>query len=677
MGNPISKRELAAGFEQLIYREDHIGFFKALSRVDPSFDIWASLQIRSVDLLVQQGAGMKAATRARTLKNSLTNPVLRKQAEIKYLYLKQVVNLDQDSKKLEEECLITLANPDFKELRLFVQGILLRLAATKLMCGLTDADGKKPLIKRYIEHIRACERNQHSEEAFEFLKELIQFLLSRPLPMPEKALGYLHYYRRLSFTTTRPHRLAHIDLQIAELRLEHHLTGAPNKDHEKYYLLAARSFKQAKHPLGKAYIQKSQGQTLLKYGKPKGRRLLYEASRSFETKCHLVQSLNIHSAIIQWLETSGVQSTLSSYHIRLNTLREELQLFAKTSQPVVKVSQEGIGNSVLVNIRKVVALTGQQTGPGSDKELRLVKALVRKIEKKGKTIHLARALACETEMSGNSTTSQPSAHNDHVIALFIELGYPLEAVELMTKDLLALGSLPQNRALSTGFPALLESDMEKIEVILRDCHDIESREALAKSYQVVAYLWTSLGFSEKGITLLKRSCAILKTHKLLATLALNELYLGCTLLEACGNDQNNGLCLQANDHFAEAYQLFKLMNNHEGIWRSQFGRALSTHKRIAQDSQPPTLLVQDCSENYLRAIEAVHYLTTHHLKTLSRFGESFVFSTRIQKGADQLYASAIDYCVNIVCDPATTRSLLDKKRAWVLLNRPYPKVKMN
>lgn len=681
MGNPKSKSQLKAGFEQLICTEDYQGFFKALDKVEPSSEIWAGLQIRSIDLLIRQGSSVKALEKANYLQNTLTDPVLRRHASIKHLYLKRVIHRRDENHSFEQECQSILVNPYFAPLHLFTKGTLLRLAATELMCGLTDAQGKKSLIRKYLVHIKACQKQGSFGEAYCHIIELLQFVISKPMPMPERALAYLHYYRKLPFIADIPYRLAPLDLQIAEIRLTNHLEGDHNKDHLKYYSLAGRSFAKAKHLLGRAYIQKSQGQTLLKYGKSRGRQLLYQAVRSFEARDKKLQSLEIYTAIIQWLETRGEQSAIRSYLIKVNTLREDLLLtVGKThlSSPVTRRS----GESNLAEQASYTMAIANDCATASDKSkaIRLLKKSTRKMKQSGDTIHLAQVLACHAEILNDTidSTGLPRlSSGNQAIALFIKLGYPLEAVRLIRKRLLKMGLNSQGQAPDPNLSAFIKSDMELIESILQYRHDLASREVLAKSYQATAHLYLTRGAPKKGVEILKKNSRLLKKYRLTHLMAFNELYLGSILLEMCDHHIKNECCFRAYDHFNEAYQLFKVMNNHEACWRSQFGMALSIHKGIAQSTNKSTLLIQRCSEHYLRAIEATHYLTIHHQKTAMRFGPPLVFSTRLQKGADQLYAAAIDYFTSIVHDSTTIGSLIEKKRVWFLLNRNHPEIKMN
>lgn len=678
MGNPISKSQLAASLEQLIYREDHAAFFKALNEVSPFSDIWAQLQITSVDILINQGLGHKARNKANSLKNSLTNPVLRKLAEIKYLYLNQTIARRNDKGLLKRECLTVLKNPKYSSIHLFIQESVLKLEASKLMCGLCDANGKKALIKKYIHLIKACVKHQSFEEAYRSLMDLIEFLLSKPLPMRQRALAYLLYYRRLSFITIAPHRLAFIDLQIAQIRLEDHLQGIENQDHAKHYELAHKSFDTLRHVLGKCYIQKSQGQTLLRYGKVRGRRLLNEAIRGFEAKGQQVQSLSIYTSIIQWLQLKGEQWAISSYNLKVNELREELSLYPPQVRPQNEIKEEYDGNDLLENTNKAIALTYQiGRGHTQNKNLRLLEDLTHKVRQKGETIHLARFIACQSEAMDALTDSSKSSKTDDAVRLFIKLGYPIEATLLLREHMLAIGFHGQNTGLSSELLAVLRSDLASIESLLQDLSDLESQETLALHYQAAAYAWMVTGLPEEGIKLLEKGEHGIKKYGLRKILAFNELYMGCLFLETDDHSVTNEFCVQAYDRFNKALQQFKVMNHWEGRWRSQFGMALSTHRRIALGTKKSALLIKDCSENYLRAIEAVHYLTIHHLKTATRFGESYVFSTRLQKGADQLYAAAIDFFVNIVCDSSIVNSLLEKKRVWRLLNRNCTKVNLN
>ncbi|MCE7993981.1 MAG: hypothetical protein HEP71_18475 [Roseivirga sp.] len=678
MGNPISKSQLTTAFEQLIFREDSAGFFKALDEVNPFSDIWARLQIRSIDVLTNQGLGHKARNKAYSLKNSLTDRVLRKQAEIKYLYLDQAVNGRNNTDLLKSECLALLENPAYSSIHLLVRETMLRLEATKLMRGLSDANNKKPLIKKYINLIKAYERNQSFEEAYNNLMDLIEFLLRKPLPMQQRTLAYLLYYRRLSFITIAPHRLAFVDLQIAQIRLEDQLRGAVNHDYLKHYELAKKSFDKARHALGKFYIQKSQGQTLLRYGKVSGRRLLNGAARGFEAKGQQVQSLSIYTSIIQWLQTKGEQWAISSYNLRVNELREELSLHTAQVRPHSEIKEEYDGNDLLENTNKAIALTykvGRSHTP--NRNTRLLEELTKKVRQKGETIHLARLIACEAEVMDVLTDLCNSSKTDDAIKLFVKLGYPIEATLLLREHMLAIGLHGQNTGSSPELSGILQSDLASIEDILQNLSDLESQEVLALHYQAAAYAWMITGLPQEGIKLLEKAEHGMKKHGLRKMLAFNELYMGCLFLETDDHSIKNEFCLHAYDHFNKALQQFKVINHWEGRWRSQFGMALSTHRHIALGTKKSALLIKDCSENYLRAIEAVHYLTIHHLKTATRFGESYVFSTRLQKGADQLYAAAIDFFVNIVRDSSKVSSLLEKKRVWVLLNRNRTKVKMN
>lgn len=678
MGNPISKSQLAASFEQLIYREDNAVFFIALHEVSPFSDIWAQLQIRSIDVLINQGLGHKARNKANSLKNSLTNPVLRKLAEIKYLSLNQTIDRRNDTGLLKRACLTVLKNPEYSSIHLFIQETLLRLEASKLMCGLCDANEKKILIKKYINLIKACERHQSFEEAYRSLMHLIEFLLSKPLPMQRRALAYLLYYRRLPFISSAPHRLAFIDLQIAQIRLEDQLRGTANQDYVKHYELAHKSFDNVRHVLGKYYIQKSQGQTLLRYGKVRGRRLLNEAIRGFEAKGEQVQSLSIYTSIIQWLQFKGEQWAISNYNLKVNELREELGLYAPPARPHSKIPKEYDNDDLLENTNKAIALTYQiGRGHTQNKNLRLLEGLTDKVRQKGETIHLARFMACQAEVMDALTDSSTSSKTDDAVKLFIKLGYPIEATLLLKEHMLAIGFHGQNTGLSSELSAVLRSDLASIESLLQNLSDLESQEALALHYQAAAYAWMITGLPEEGIKLLEKGERGIKKYGLRKTLAFNELYMGCLFLETDDHSIKNEFCIQAYDRFNKSLQQFKVMNHWEGRWRSQFGMALSTHRRIALGTKKSALLIKDCSENYLRAIEAVHYLTIHHLKTANRFGESYVFSTRLQKGADQLYAAAIDFFVNIVCDSSIVSSLLEKKRVWLLLNRNSTKVKLN
>lgn len=672
MGNAVYTSQLKADFEQLIYREDHKGFFKALEQVDPSSDVWPALQIRGIDFLSRQGLAAKAISSAKKLKTILTDPVLRKQAEIKYLFLDRAVNRNSESQCFEKECLTTLANPDFKELRFFVRGMLLRWRATELMCGLADADNKKPVIKDYLKHIRLCQQNNSYEEAYEFMTELIHFLLSRPYPMTERALQYLFYFRSRSFIAQAPHRMAYIHLRIAGIQLEQCLGEDITNGYEKFYEFAARSFRKVGNSLGEAHIQKSKGLALLKYGKASGRRFLYSAIRSFEAHGHMVAVLSMHQAIVKWLETQGAHSAINGYRIKINTLIEELDLY-KVKDRATSADRIWHNNiDLLENTRKVIALIYQPAKAGNEnRQKRLINGLIKRIEKKGRTIHLARVLAAKT----TSLTARSVSSANRAVQLYSELGYPLEAADLICEYLLSDSLTPARSSLNSDLSEQLKSGVDQIESILSKQPDLESCEALAKSYQLAACSWTVNGFPEKGINMLQKGESVLKKHHLVLSLAFNELYMGCALLDL-SSDHNPG-SLKAFHHFSEAHKRFRLMHNHEGIWRSQFGMALSQHRQILQTPEKSALLEQECSEHYLRAIQFVHHMTLHHLKTLSRFGDSFVFSTRLQKGADQLYASAIDYFVNVARDPETTESLIDKKQTWALLNRNHPKVKMN
>lgn len=672
MGNKVYTSQLRATFEQLIYKEDYKGFFKALERVATSSDLWPLLQIRSVDLLSRQGLTWKAIGKARELKNSLTDPVLRKKAELKYLFLETAINQNASGSSLEKECFATLTNPDFEALRFFVKGILLRWKATELMLGLSDAESKRTVIRSYLKQITMCLQSKCQEEAYEFTTELIHLLLTRPFPTVDKALEYLHYFRSRPFITQAHHRLAFINLQIAEIGLEQHLKEATTNGYEEFYELAAESYRKAGNSLGQAHIQKSKGSILLKYGRAAGRKMLHTAIRSFEAADYIVPVLYMQNAIVKWLETQGAHSAINSYRIKTNALTEELGLHSLKNKirPAIHLKRDS--NDLLENTRKLMALTNRPVKSGdNDKHKHLVNNLIKRIAKRGKTIHLARALAAaNTSITPGSANSRSA-----VIKLYTELGYPLEAVDLIREDLISGLRIPNPFSFNADFSEELVKSVGQIESILCNYPDLESREKLAKSYQLVAYLWTISGLPENGIDMLKKSEALLKRHNLAFSQAFNDLYMGSVLLDL-SNDNNPG-SLKAFYHFSEANALFRLMHNHEGIWRSQFGMALSAHRQILDASGKSALLIQNCSEHYLRAIQIVHHMTVHHQKTESRFGESFVFSTRLQKGADQLYASAIDYFVNIACDPEVTDSLLDKKQTWTLLNRNHPKVKMN
>ncbi len=681
MGNPISKSQLKARFERLIYTEDYKRFFQAMDKVDPSSEIWAGLQIRSVDVLIRQGYSIKALEKARDLKNTLIDPVLRRQAKIKHLYLERVINRRDGSQSFEYECQSVLINPDLAPIHLFTKGALLRLAATELMCGLADARVKKSLIRKYLAHIKACQEQGSFEEAYYHLIELLQFVMSKPMLMPERALAYLHYFRRLPFIANTPHRLATLDLQIAEIRLTNHLEGDHNKDHLKYYLLAGRSFTKAKHLLGDAYIQKSQGQTLLKYGKSSGRQLLYKAVRSFEARGKQLQSLEIYTSIIQWLETKGEQSAIRSYLIKVNTLKEDLLLTGGKTHPISPVIKRPGEASVAEQANYTMAIANDYARANNkSKAIKLLEKSIKKIKQSGETIHLAQVLASHAEILNDTedSTGLPEASSgNQAITLLIKLGYHLEAVNLIRKRLLKAGLKSHGLTLEANFSCLLKSDMGFIESVLEDRNDLVSRQLLAQSYQTIAYLYMTNGTPQRGIEILKKSSVLLKKYRLTYILAFNELYLGSIFLEMCDHHTKNECCFQAHDHFREAYQLFKVMNNHEACWRSQFGMALSMHKGIAQSINKSTLLIQRCSEHYLRAIEATHHLTVHNQKTAMHLGESLVFSTRLQRGADQLYAAAIDYFTSIVHDSTTIGSLIEKKRVWFLLNRSHPEIKMN
>lgn len=681
MGNSISKSQLRAAFDRLVYTEDHRAFFKTLDKVEPSSEIWAWLQIRSIDLLIRQGCSVKAIEKARHLQNTLTDPVLRSHAKIKRLYLERIINRRDENHCLEHECRSVLINPDFASLHLFVKGVLLSLAATELMCGLTDARAKKSLIIKYLAHIKTCQKQGNFEEAYSHLIELLQFVRSKPMPMPERALAYLHYHRTLPFIADTPYRLATLDLHIAEIRLTNHLEGDRNKDHIEYYSLAGKSYAKAKHLLGKAYIQKSQGQTLLKYGKSRGRPLLYQAIRSFEARERLLQRLEIYTSIIQWLETKGEQSAIGSYLIKVNRLKENFLLTNGKINSIRPVSKRSDSQDFVNQANHAIAIA-REYAMSNDKgqAIGFLEQSIKRIKQQGETVHLARMLACHAEIQNDTMNSgcMPEASGgNQAVTLFVKLGYPLEAVELIRQHLLQTGRQSHDLTANPDFYYQLNSYTILTESILENHLDLESRESLARSYQTVAYLYTSTGTPERGIEILKKNNPLLKKHSLNHLLAFNELYLGCILLEMCDHRTKNACCLRAYRHFHEAYQLFKVMNNHEGVWRSQFGMALSTHKGIAQGINKSALLIQRCSEHYLRAIEATHYLTVRHQKTARRFGESLVFSTRLQKGADQLYAAAIDYFTGIVRDSNTIGSLISKKRIWFLLNRNHPEIKMN
>lgn len=681
MGNPISKSQLAAGFEQLIYREDYAGFFRALDQLHASSDMWERLQIRSIDILIHQGFAFKALEKALFLKHSLTNPVLRRYAELKHLYLDLIVNRKAQSSELETKCQATLNDREYASLHLSIKYLILQLSATRLMLGLLDARKKRVIVRKYIAHINAYCTEQRLEEAYTSTLELIKLLLSSPLPMRQKALTYLHYYRSRPFITSAPHRIASLDLLIAEIRFEDHLRGDRNKAYQKHYSQAATAFDQISHTVGKLYIQKSQGQILLKYGKTRGWQLLNDVVRGFEAKNRLTLSLDVCMSIIQWLEIRGEQSALRNYRIKVNEIRESNLLGPRQkprSQSATDLSEKADYNDLFRDSNQVIAQAQELSVTGNHhKSISVLDRFILTAEQKGETLHLARVLGYLANISGHSMDSFCKSKSDRAIALFTKLGHPMEAVEVIRQRSLQLGQLAKIPSRFAEAIKLLQADVTQAESILQSQFDLESRQALASYYQAVAYIWMSLGLAEKGIEILKNAENILKKHGLVEKLAFNELYLGCLFLEMSDDQKNNRFCHEAQNRFSEAHQLFKVMNNYEGSWRSQFGIALSSHKRVTLSAQKAPLLTRDCAENYIKSIEAVHRLTIHHLKTGKRFGGPFVFCTRLQKGADQLYASAIDFFVNIAHDQPVARSLQGQKRLWTILNKSNHELKMN
>lgn len=682
MGNPISKSQLAAGFEQLIYREDYAGFFRALDKLSSSSDIWERLQIRSIDILIHQGFAFKALEKALSLKHSLTNPVLRRYAELKHLYLDLIINNKAQSSFLEAKCQATLNDPQYDSLQISIKYLLLQLSATRLMLGLSDARGKRAIVRRYIVHIKACRKAQRLEEAYTGTLELIKLLLTSPMPMRQRALRYLHYYRSRPFINSAPHRLASINLFIAEIRFEDHLQGDRNNVYQEHYSQAAAAFDQIRHIFGKLYIQKSQGQLLLKYGKARGRQLLYEVVRGFEAKNQLTPSLDACMSIIQWMETRGEKSGLRNYRIKVNEIREELILFGpqhkSRSRNASDLSEKANYSDLFQDSNQVIAQAHELSAVGSHKEAILtLEKFLPTAEQKGETLHLARLLAYLAKISSNSIHTFSKTKSERAVALFIKLGHPMEAAEVIRQRILQLGQLAKAPDYYVEAMRLLRADVIEAESLLQNQLDLESQQALASHYQALAYIWMSLGLTDEGLSFLKKAENVLKKYGLVERFAFNELYMGCLFLEMCDDQKNDEFCHEAQNRFSEAHQLFKIMNNYEGSWRSQFGIALSSHKRVTLSAKRAPLFTQDCSDNYMKTIEAVHHLTIHHLKTCRRFGESFVFSTRLQKGADQLYASAIDFFVNIAHNQPVAKSLQGQKQLWAILNKGNHEPKMN
>ena len=682
MGNPISKSQLAAGFEQLIYREDYASFFRALDRLNSSSDMWERLQIRSIDVLIHQGFAFKALKKALSLKHSLTNPALRRYAELKHIYLDLIVNCKAQSNELETKCQITLNDPQYDSLHLSIRYLMLQLSATRLMLGLSDAREKRVIVRKYINHINACRKEERLEEAYNGTLELIKLLLTSPLPMRQRALRYLHYYCSRPFIASVPHRLASLELLIAEIRLEDHLQGDRNSDYQKHYGQAAEAFDQIRHMFGKLYIKKSQGQLLLKYGKAGGKQLLYEAVRGFEAKNQLTLSLDVCMSIIQGLELRGEQSALRNYRIKVNEIREELTFFPlphksrlrKASKPDNKPGY----SDLFQDSNQVISLAHQLSAAGrNDKAIITLKKFGQSAEQKGETLHLARILAHLSNISEGSISAFSKSTSERAISLFIKLGYPFEAAGVIRNQILQLSQLAKASDQYAEVIRILEEGVSQIESILQNHLDLESQHALVSHYQAVAYTWMNMGLAREGLSVLRKAENILKKYDLVEKRALNELYQGCLFLEMCDDHENDEFCQEALDHFREANQLFKIINNYEGSWRSQFGIALSSHKRITLKAKSAPLPIQNCADHYMRSIDAVHYMTINHLKTGRRFGESFVFSTRLQKGADQLYASAIDFFVNIANSQPVAKSLQDQKRLWTMLNKSNPEVKMN
>jgi tetratricopeptide (TPR) repeat protein len=673
MDNSTSQSRLAAGFEQLIRRGDHSGFFDALARTNTGSALWASLQVRSIEILMTQGDVLQAWGKSWKLKSSLTDPLLRRRSELLFLYLDLLFNGYHEDQKaiLQKACEAIHNSSEYDSLHQLVTRIKLQTSGAQLMLGTVDARKKKAITRQYLSHIRNSVRSGAFEDAFRSLMEISQILLSKPLPLPQKALEYLLHYHQQGWVIEAPHRQAAISLQIGEILLERELQQEKKAGSQKYYALTEEAYKRGLHKTGTERILSSKGKVLLKYGKSRGKKLLDRAIHGFEAKGHPIQSRNACYEIIRWLSYKGNRTPVNSYEIKVGELRAAIE---KSSSPDNRPpgSKAGFsplkGNIMLlacdiINRAHALALNNQLP-----EAIALLEQTIKTLKPHGKTVHLAHIMAHLSHFQIDGPFHKSESISEQSIRLYLDLGYHIEATAVIRKRLVAR---VQQKPLS-DFVEKSQVDIGKeyarMKSVLQDQRDLESQREWAQCLQAIAYASFLHGIPERALSSLHDAGKIFSLYGLTRDLAINELYQGGLLLEMGGHKRSVAYCLQAKEHFQKGYEAFKEISQHDGMWRSTFGLALSSHNLATMGNENPTLMVQTSVDYYLNAVTKVHYLSIHQIKTKAVFGEPYVFNIRLQKGADQLFAAAIDLFVNLANDQERAMCLLDQKHIWSLVN---------
>lgn len=664
-----------AGFEQLIIKGDHAGFFKALDQLNSSSEMWNVLHLKSVELYIEQGLLTEALKKSLLLKNSLTDPAARKQAEIFHLYLNSLLNGRQEKQEvaLLEMCEDILSQPKHSDLHLFTKNMCLRLSANKLMMGMVDANLKGEIVASYSHFIERCLQNGAEQEAFSAILEICHLLISKPLPMPEKSMTYLKLYEKQTFVEKMPHRKAAIALCMAELELERHLSGNENNEYLRYYKLALKVYEEIKHKFGRQIIDESYGKLLLSYGKSKGKRFLDRAIHGFEKKGAFRQSFEAYAVLLHWLGKKGNTAAINSYQIRINVIREETGNHFK---PLKMVHQEE--DDLLRLSVRLMCLANEMTfsGKRSDAIILTQKALP-KFEQRGDTLHLANVLVYLSELTDSPAASLSKSTSQKAIRLYNRLGYTTEASEVLKSRLIRWSELAYITGLNSKEIKQAKEEIQLADLIPERKTNLESQEALISSHQAIAYLYTRLGSMETALSHLDKAEDCLKKYGLTPGLAFNTFYRGCILIEMGLLNKVEQMYIQAVECFHDAQQIFQLLNNREGVWRSQFGKALSTHQSLILNKRRPTILLQECIAGYNKALETVHRLTIYHVKTQPHFGNPFNFSLCLQEEAESLFTSAVDFFTHVAKDPDQVSKLMERKNTWVVLNKQRPELKLN
>ena len=309
---------------KLLDKGAYRSFLASLSTYDLSHRTWFRFQLLGLSVLLDLKSSAEALTLTETLSNSLTQASERELARAHYLLMSWFQG-GRGSDDLEE--LAEVLNNEIQDSRLANDWnhIRLRAEVLKLVLGLSCASQKEVIAERYEAQVRAYLDEGREDEAFFCLLEQVDFVAAKPYPNLTLSIDLLDHFI-FSSKFNGAYRQGKLLALKAIITAEQQLSSGQPLSVQDVMSQAYHAWQQIGGHRDYYDTLLRIGSLLLRFGKPKGQKLLMKSIRYFQSSGESQTILVPVNSLINWYKETGNHTELGSirelHSIALTTMQK-------------------------------------------------------------------------------------------------------------------------------------------------------------------------------------------------------------------------------------------------------------------------------------------------------------------------------------------------------------------